>query len=315
MKTLIERIKEAGEHQQHLHIGGAGSKQPYLENVLSLADYRGVVHYQPDELVITIKAGTSLTELTQILAENQQMLAFEPPDYGQSTLGGTYACGLTGSSQPFRGRLRDYILGVKIINGLGDVLSFGGELMKNVAGYDISRLLVGTRGQLAVIAEISLKVLPIIPQQTYVMNISEGDAIPLMNQWAASTLPLSACAYYQQQFFYRLSGQHPKQQQLATNNNIWTILNPFRPHLTTGQSLWRVSVPSTTAPLANTVAIDWCGHRRWLVSNQPPNCLDDMRGLSLWQAHGQKTPPIQPITHAQIRQGIKQVFDPQGVFY
>lgn len=312
MDTFIEKIKHAGENQQPLHICGAQSKQHHAGDLLSLSHYRGVVHYQPDELVITVKAGTSLKELTHILAENQQMLAFEPPDYGGSTIGGTYACALTGPSQPFRGILRDYVLGVKIINGLGQVLSFGGELMKNVAGYDVSRLLVGTRGQLAVIAEISLKVLPIVAQQTYVMDIFEKEAIQLMNQWAGTPLPLSACAYYQQQFFYRLSGVHQQQQNQAVDEKIWTRLNPFRPNLKTEQSLWRVTTNSTTDPLNNTVAVDWCGHRRWIIANQQPQGRDIK--VSLWRGSTKNQSAIKTNACDKIKQGLKQVFDPKKVF-
>ncbi|MDQ7091444.1 MAG: FAD-binding protein [Methylococcales bacterium] len=314
MKTLIAQIKEANVRSQRLSICGMQSKQSCSNQPLSLMDYQGIIHYQPDELVITVKAGTPLNELKCILAENKQMLAFSPPDYGHSTLGGTYACALTGSSQPFKGSLRDYVLGVKIINGLGDVLSFGGELMKNVAGYDVSRLLVGSRGQLAVIAEISLKVLPITTETTYVVDIAENEAIQLMNQWAGSALPLSACAYYQQQFFYRLSRHHSKQPHTVVDEKIWEILNPFKPHLNADQSLWRVTVESTMPAIKNTQAIDWCGRRRWIIANEHPTYQGNKLNASLWQGHADECPPTEPKALTQIKQGLKKVFDPKGVF-
>lgn len=314
MQTFIEQIKSAAASQQSLSICGAQSKHQGKSELLSLQSYQGVVRYQPDELVITVKAGTSLRELNQILAEKNQMLAFEPPDYGDSTLGGTYACALTGSSQPFRGLLRDYVLGVKIINGLGEILSFGGELMKNVAGYDVSRLLVGSRGQLAVIAEISLKVLPLTDEKTYVIPLPEHEAIRLMNQWAGgTTLPLSACAYYQQQFFYRLSGRHSTQAHSLTDGTVWKTLNPFKPPLMSTQNLWRVSVESTQPTLNHTLAIDWCGRRRWIVENEQPVYHHEAK-ISLWQGQASLTQYESTTAINRIQQGLKQVFDPKGVF-
>ncbi len=306
LNLLSEQIKDSKEP---LQIVGRESKLKTSTNKkLSIADYQGIVSYQASELVITVKAGTSLQELQQVLASKNQMLSFEPPDYGNSSIGGTYACALSGSAQAFRGSLRDFVLGIKIINGEGKILSFGGQMMKNVAGYDVARLLVGSKGSLAVVAEISFKVLPQVTETTYSIEMLEEDAIILMNKWAATALPLSACAYYQGRFYYRLFGKHDKQAAEEVDNKIWQTLNPFE--TTEKQFLWRASVPSTSSKIANTVAIDCCGNRRWIVSEHKPNLAyveKWQKGLAISKS------PKQP-AQIKIEQGLKKVFDPHGIY-
>ena len=163
---VSEAVKEAASEHQSLTIVGSDSKAFYGRKsrqgwTLSMVDYHGIVNYEPTELVITARAGTPLKDLENLLAEQGQMLAFEPPYFSDSaTLGGTIACGLSGPRRPYAGSARDFVLGMEIVNGKGEVLRFGGQVMKNVAGYDISRLMTGALGTLGVILEISLRVLP-----------------------------------------------------------------------------------------------------------------------------------------------------------
>ena len=164
-----DQIKQAVIDKQLLQIAGNQSKVPIYEDaqILSIADHTGIVSYDPAELVVTVKAGTRLADLSAALAENNQMLGFEPPEYGDSTIGGTYACALTGPSRPFRGGLRDFVLGTQLIDGQGREMRFGGKMLKNVAGYDVSRMLCGSKGSLALVTELSFKVLPLQEEKTY----------------------------------------------------------------------------------------------------------------------------------------------------
>ena len=308
---IQNQIKQQLATGEKLQIMGAGSRLSATQlTPLSLKSYCGIVDYQPSELVVTVKAGTTLVELQQVLAEKNQMLSFEPPDFGGSTIGGSYACGLSGSGQAFRANLRDCVLGIKLINGLGKSLTFGGQMIKNVAGYDVARLLVGSYGQLAVITEISLKVVPKVSETSYRLCLPVDEAIVLMNQWAGTSLPLSACAYYQDHFYYRLFGHHSKQSTVAIDNSIWQQLNPFQPPLATGDKLWRASVASTAVAIDNTVAIDHCGTRRWLVAPEPP----DIALMNEWHQGMPLGLENQHPQQIKLTQGLKQVFDPHAIF-
>lgn len=250
-----EQIKQAQVDQQIIQISGHHSKvlRDAATESLSTAGYEGIVSYEPAELVITVKAGTKLSELKAVLAQHKQMLGFEPPDYGDSTIGGIYACALTGPSRPFRGSLRDFVLGTKLIDGQGRYLSFGGRMIKNVAGYDVSRMLVGSKGSMALVTELSLRVIPLMEERSYQMEMSENEAILLMNQMAGTSLPLSAAAYYEGKFIYRVAGAHPLQTNRVgvteIDNDIWVRLNPFRPQLPPDVKLWRLDVEIPHPPL------------------------------------------------------------------
>lgn len=315
VEQMAAQIKEAHAQGKTIQILGNHSKvlvDPAAEQ-LTLSGYTGIVDYAPAELVITVKAGTKLTELKQVLAERGQMLGFEPPDYGDSTIGGTYACALTGPSKPFRGILRDFVLGTKLIDGQGRQLSFGGKMIKNVAGYDVSRMLVGSKGSMAVVTEISLKVIPLIEEVTYYIEMPENEAILLMNKMAGTSLPLSACAYYQGRFYYRVAGAHPVQTNRvgvhACSNDIWITLNPFRPDLPPDVKLWRLDVESTTPAIENTIAVGSCGLRRWVASAERPN----HPYVTLWRSYfaprNNDTPRV-----AHLKAGLRNVFDPHHVF-
>lgn len=292
-----DRIIEAINTNKKIQIVANQSKVKLKDNVdmLDISNYQGVISYYPEELVITVKAGTKLSDLKEILAQNNQILAFEPPDYNNSSIGGSYALALSGSGAYFRGYLRDFVLGIKIIDGKGNELNFGGQMMKNVAGYDVARLLVGSRGRLALITEISFKVLPKVKEQTYMLEISNTAAIKLMNKMASSSLPLSACAYYQDKFYYRLYGDYKRQDAIKTDATIWQILNPLRPKLNANEFLQQTITTSTAKVETNTLAVDWCGVKRYILATK-----------------GIKTKKDKNIKI--IEEKLKNVFDPYGIF-
>ncbi len=321
VEQFAEQIKQANLDKQTIQITGNQSKvplgtddfngQPVAE--LNISNYSGIIEYEPAELVVTVKAGTLLSELQAALAERNQMLAFEPPDYGNSTIGGTYAVGLTGPSKPFRGILRDFVLGIKMIDGQGRQLGFGGKMIKNVAGYDVSRMMVGSKGSMALITEMSIKVIPLAVEVTYCIEMPENEAILLMNKMAGTALPMTGGAYYQGRFYYRVAGEHPLQTNQVgvkeCDNSIWTLLNPFRPELQPGEKLWRVDVESTNPAIENTIAVGMGGSRRWVASPNKPN----HPYVTLWQTRfaprKNDTPCVQ-----KIKLGLRDVFDPNHIF-
>jgi glycolate oxidase FAD binding subunit len=315
IQQWCEQIQQAHHDGKTIQICGNNSKVLVDECTqnLSLANYSGIIDYEPAELVVTVKSGTPLSDLKAVLAERHQMLAFEPPDYGNSTIGGTYACALTGPSKPFRGILRDFVLGTKLIDGQGRELTFGGKMIKNVAGYDVSRMLVGSKGSMAVVTQMSLKVIPLIEEITYYMEMPENEAILLMNKMAGTALPLSACAYYQGKFYYRVAGAHPIQTNRVgvhtCNNDIWITLNPFKPDLPPNVKLWRLDVESTAPAIENTIAVGSCGLRRWVASETKPN----HPYTTLWRSYfAPRHNDTNRISH--IKSGLRDVFDPFHVF-
>ena len=310
-----DQIKQAISDKTLLQIAGNQSKVPLYEDaqLLSIADHTGIVSYDPAELVVTVKAGTRLSELSAVLAENNQMMGFEPPEYGDSTIGGTYACALTGPSRPFRGGVRDFVLGTQLIDGQGREMRFGGKMLKNVAGYDVSRMLCGSKGSLALVTELSFKVLPLLEEKTYRIPMPEGEAILLMNKMQGTSLPLTGCAYYEGQFYYRVAGEHPTQDNRvevsACSNDIWKTLNPFQPKLAPGEKLWRLDVESTNPAIENTIAVGMGGARRWVASKNKPN----HPYVTLWQSRFAPRNNDKPCVQ-RIKKGLKTVFDPHHVF-
>lgn len=193
---LAEQVRSAFISNTRLSVRGSGSKRFITGELagtpLDVTGHRGIISYEPSELVLTARAGTMLSEIEAVLGDSNQMLAFEPPHFGpRATLGGTIACNLSGPRRPFAGAARDFVLGTRIINGRGEILNFGGQVMKNVAGYDVSRLMAGSRGTLGVLLDVSLKVLPRPPQEiTLGIAMPAGAAIREMNGWAGRPLPL-----------------------------------------------------------------------------------------------------------------------------
>jgi len=211
-QTIREQVSAAAAGHTALAIEGGGSKRFLGRGVagqpLPVGAHRGIIDYTPSELVISARAGTPLAELEATLAAEGQMLAFEPPHFGAAaTLGGTIACGLSGPRRPYAGAARDFVLGVNCINGQGDYLRFGGQVMKNVAGYDLSRTLTGSFGTLAVLLDVHLKVLPRPEREiTLLQPCTVAEAITRCNHWAGQPLPLSGACHFDHQLLIRLSG-------------------------------------------------------------------------------------------------------------
>src|SRR5450631_2654220 len=211
-EELGERVRAAAAARTALRICGSGSKafygRPVRGEPLTLTDHVGIIDYDPQELVLTARSGTALGGIEVLLAKSGQYLPFEPPHFGPAaTFGGTIACGLAGPARASAGPMRDFVLGVRVLTGAGEVLRFGGRVMKNVAGYDVTRLMVGALGTLGVLLEISLKVLPQAPRAltlTYEFNVMQ--AIERMNDWALTALPVSATAWVDGRLHVRLQG-------------------------------------------------------------------------------------------------------------
>lgn len=221
LQHFTDRILEATKTGQPLRLRGGGTKdflgQSLQGEVLDTTAYSGILSYEPSELVITVCCGTPLAEVEAALAQKGQCFAFEPPHFGAgATIGGMFAAGLSGPARASVGTVRDFVLGARVINGKGEHLTFGGQVMKNVAGYDVSRLLAGSWGQLGLITEVSLKVLPVAPGEATLVcaGVSQAQALKLINQWGGQPLPLNASAWVhdttatpaQDFFFVRLRG-------------------------------------------------------------------------------------------------------------
>lgn len=202
LNSLIDAVRNAAAQSHTLRLRGGGTKdfwgQSLTGDVLDTRAYAGIVSYEPSELVVTVRCGTPLAELEAVLAEQGQCLAFEPPHFGSgATVGGMVAAGLNGPARATAGAVRDYVLGARFINGLGEHLTFGGQVMKNVAGYDVSRLMAGSWGTLGLITEVSLKVLPVAPAEATLMiaGLAQGPALDLLHRWGGQPLPLNASAW------------------------------------------------------------------------------------------------------------------------
>ncbi|SER29351.1 glycolate oxidase FAD binding subunit [Nitrosomonas sp. Nm51] len=336
-------IRAAAENSQPLNIRSGGSKSFYgnpaseQAQILDVSPYQGIIDYEPTELVITARAGTPLTDIESLLHQHKQMLAFEPPHFADTaTLGGCIAAGLSGPRRASTGAARDFVLGVRILDGTGHDLHFGGQVMKNVAGYDVSRLMVGAMGTLGILLEISLKVLPLpVVEQTVCLEINEAEAIEYMNRWAGRPLPISATCYINGQLYMRLSGAESAvraaQTQLGgeiypAGDAFWKSVREhahdfFKPAV----SLWRLSVKSTTPPLLfpqTKQLIEWNGALRW-INCQEKQTAGSIRlaaqktggHATLFRNHTSAAPVFQPLNPALagIHQRLKQQFDPAGI--
>ena len=307
LRSITDRIAAARADARPLRLRGGGSKDFLGVSQGELLDTRalnGVISYEPTELVVTVGAGTPLSELEALLAEQGQCLAFEPPHFAWSTLGaaaatvgGMVASGLAGPSRASVGGVRDYVLGAKLINGLGQHLTFGGQVMKNVAGYDVSRLMVGARGTLGLLTEVSLKVLPVAPSEaTLCFALEQEAALEHLHRWGGEPLPLNASCWVMgdsapgisgqptlyvrlrgavaaveaacQKMLAKVAGQRMENAQSAPD---WELCrNQQLPFFTTqapqGTVLWRLSVPQTAAVLRlpSHPLIEWHGGLRWV---------------------------------------------------
>lgn len=368
INQLAATIREAAVNRTPLRIRGGGSKDfyggPLRGEALGVGPYRGIVDYEPTELVITARAGTPLAEIEAALREKGQMLAFEPPHFGLlpsplpsplaplphagegnvvpasptdriATLGGCVAAGLSGPRRAYAGAVRDFVLGVRMLDGTGNDLRFGGQVMKNVAGFDVSRLMVGSLGTLGVILEISLKVLPLpVAETTLRFEKTAAEAIALVNEWAGQPLPVSATAWVGGDLSARLSGAAAAvdaaakklggkriDPELATR--FWHgIREHTDPFFKTGQSLWRLSLKSTTPPLnlPGAQLIEWGGALRWLVTDADAQTVRAAAALggghaTLFRCSNKSTGVFQPLPPAlmTIHRNLKRTFDPAGI--
>jgi glycolate oxidase FAD binding subunit len=334
---LAARLLRAAAEGTPLTIVGGGSKS-FLGRTprgepFDVGAHRGIIAYEPTELVITARAGTTLTEIEALLTDSGQMLAFEPPHFGASaTLGGTVASALSGPPRPYAGAVRDFVLGVKMLSGEGRTLTFGGQVMKNVAGYDLSRLMVGAMGTLGVLLEISLKVLP-LPAQTTTLGFSldAAAAIEQMNAWAAKPLPLSGAYHEKDRLFIRLSGTergvaHAVERlggDVIEDARRWHVLREHQlEHFDAGKALWRLSVPPATPPMAlpGETLIDWGGALRWLKSEARGEkiraAVSRVGGHAMLYREGDRAGEVyHPLSGPllKLHQRLKASFDPKGI--
>jgi len=336
---IIGAVIEARSAQQPLYINAGGSKRHLVgrdcnARVLDVSGHTGIVEYHPGELVITARAGTLLTRLTDALHEHGQMLSFDPPLFdGKATLGGTLACNLSGPARPWSGSVRDMVLGVQLINGKGELLNFGGKVIKNVAGYDVSRLQAGALGTLGVLSEISLKVLPRYEHclsLSYEMTAQE--AVDTMNQRAAQPKPLQGAFWVDGRLHLRLAGamdavEHTARQWggevLGASDTSWCDLRDMSlPFFAGDAPLWRFSIkataPANTA-LGNTL-IDWCGAQRWVRGDHDSAVLRETAAageghVTLFRG-GDRSSEVRSTLSAmeqRLQQRLKHSFDPDGI--
>ena len=334
---LCERVRDHAARKSALRIRGGGTKDFYGEEsrgeTLSTRACSGIVAYEPKELVVTVRAGTPLRELEDALAAERQMLAFEPPHFGaEATIGGAVACGLSGPRRPYAGAVRDFVLGARIVNGKGEDLSFGGRVIKNVAGYDVSRLMAGALGTLGVLTELSFKVLPRpAAEATLAFEMDEAAATTQVNRWAGQPLPLSATAWHEGRLRVRLSGAASAIAAAKTKmggeeidaGGYWTDLREHRlPFFTAARTLWRLSVPQTADPIATGGAqiVEWGGGLRWAAGDLDPltvrSTVERLGGHATLFRGGDRAigvfHPLQPAV-LKIHRRLKNAFDPAGI--
>ena len=353
LARLIDQVQTARAAQGSFEIRGHGSKRFYGElprgEVLDTRPLSGISSYEPTELVVTVRAGTPLEELEAALAEKGQFLPFEPPRFqgegGRGTVGGMVAAGLAGPARATVGSVRDFVLGATLLNGQAEVLSFGGQVMKNVAGYDVARMLAGSLGLLGVICEVSLKVLPVpVATRTLRFQLDQETALRHLNVWGGQPLPVNASAWWNNTLVVRLSGARAAVEAAGARLGgevvdedqaaaFWLGLRDqrddfFQLAVTAvaqgGRSLWRLSVPQTAAPLAELGGhqlVEWGGAQRWVLTDLDPvqvrQAAQRAGGHAVLYAATDKsvgvfaplTPPL-----ARIHRQLKAAFDPDRVF-
>jgi len=334
---LCGRVRDHGARKAALRIRGGGTKDFYGQDcsgeTLEMAAYSGIVAYEPKELVLTVRAGTPLEEVEAALAAERQMLAFEPPHFGvAATIGGAVASGLSGPRRPYAGAVRDFVLGTRIVNGKGEDLAFGGRVIKNVAGYDVSRLMTGALGTLGVITEISFKVLPRPgAEATRAFEMDQASAIAQANRWAGQPLPLSATAWQDGVLRVRLSGTQSAVAAAGAKiggeeidaGTYWRDLREHRlAFFSGGAPLWRVSVPQTAEPIAAAGAqlVEWGGGVRWTSGELDAFTLrstaERLGGHATLFRGGDKSVGVfHPLNPAlmKIHRRLKDAFDPAGI--
>jgi glycolate oxidase FAD binding subunit len=353
MDSVLERFSEAVRQSAKaggaLRLRGGGTKDFYGQalqgDVLDTRAHSGIVAYEPSELVITARCGTKLAEVETALRERGQMFPFEPPHFDGgnaafATVGGMIAAGLSGPRRLAAGAVRDFVLGVKVMDGRGDVLEFGGQVMKNVAGYDVSRLMSASLGTLGIILEASLKVLPVpVAEATLRLELPEDKAIETLNRWGGKPLPVSATAFKSGELAVRLSGAGAAVRAAmekiggervddAQAARFWVGIREqtdpfFQSRIEDGSALWRLSVPSTTPrlKLPGEQMIEWGGALRWLASSADARSIRDAATragghATLFRGGDKSVGVFQPLAPPlmKIHRELKRGFDPHGIF-
>jgi glycolate dehydrogenase FAD-binding subunit len=348
LQRLHDRVMDARDSKTVLDIRGGGTKcfygNPPRGEAFDVRELSGITSYEPTELVVTALAGTPVAELEAVLADRGQCMPFEPPRFGPGgTVGGMVAAGLAGPARASVGPLRDFVLGVSLLNGMGEVLTFGGQVMKNVAGYDVSRLMAGSMGILGVICEVSLKVMPALAaSRTLYFDIDEADALRQLNAFAGETIPLSASSWHEGRLLVRLAGAttavtrvHERLGGRDVDPQVagswWADIRDHRHpffdlthnDLERGECLWRLSLPDTTRPISLPGAqfIEWGGAQRWWRSSAPATLVRSaaaaVGGHATLVRAADKSPGVfASLTQSlmQVHRRLKNAFDPVGIF-
>jgi glycolate oxidase FAD binding subunit len=350
LAAIVEQVQAARAQRGRLNITGGNTKAFYgeaLDSEAAVLDTRalaGISSYEPSELVVTVRAGTPLAELEAALAEMGQCLPFDPPRFAEGgTVGGMVCAGLAGPSRATVGGVRDYVLGASLLNGRAELLHFGGTVMKNVAGYDVSRLLAGSLGMLGVLCAVSLKVLPVAPAtRTLRLDMDQATAIQRLNEWGGQPLPLNASAWWEGLLVLRLSGAaaavRAAQDKLGGElidepmaSQFWAGLRDHRDEFFVGAcraveggaSLWRLSVPAVAPPLAlpGEQLVEWGGAQRWLCTPLPAAKVREATAAvgghaTLFRGHDKSAGAFAPLKPPldRIHRDLKAAFDPEGLF-
>ena len=347
--VLVERVLAASNAGTPLRIVGGDTKRfygrPVAGETLALAGHHGVLRYDPAELVITARGGTLLADVEALLARHGQRLPFEPPSFGSlSTLGGTVAAGLAGPARIARGPVRDYVLGARLLTGDGRVLKFGGEVMKNVAGYDVSRLLAGSLGILGVLLDVSLKVLPVARgARTLRRHIAAQGAIDLLGAAAQRGLPLTGSFWSDGELYVRLEGSPSGLDEVvpaiggdlldeSAAAALWhSVREQTHSYFTSAHPLWRLSLPATATATAagaalvraDRVAFEWNGAQAWIngVERQAIDMITRTtdghatlfrRDVMAVDDTSEVFAPL-PAPLLDLHRAVKRVFDPAGI--
>jgi len=335
-QQLLDQVNQALASNTPLRIQGGGSKAFLGREVqgtpLDTRAHRGIVTYDPTELVISVRAGTPLAELEAALDEANQMLPCEPPHLGEgATVGGMIATGLSGPRRPWSGSVRDFVLGSRVITGHGKHLRFGGEVMKNVAGYDLSRLMAGSFGCLGVLTEVSLKVLP-KPRLSRSLRVQMpvDRALLKLAEWGQQPVPITAASHDGQALHLRLEGGEGSVNAACDriggetlDADYWNQLREQRlGFFSDSRPLWRLSLPTDTPVLAlpGEQLIDWAGAQRWLKSDTDAQAIraivSEVGGHATCFTAGAAASPFQPLAEPLLRyhRQLKAALDPQGIF-
>ena len=334
---ITREIKDARKKRLPLEIKAGGTKHFYGRQIqgkpLVLSRHTGITEYEPSELYITARSGTPLREIEQVIVRQKQILPCEPPHFGSTaTLGGMVATGLCGPRRAHAGAVRDCILGTEIINGKGEYLRFGGKVMKNVAGYDVSRLICGALGTLGAIMSVTLRLIPEPTcEHTIALTLSSREAIRKMNEWANTPLPVTATFHDGKDLYIRLSGslstvetsaKHIGGEPVDWNDVFWTnVKEQAHEFFLTKLPIWRVAVPPNTEPLdiSGTCVMEWNGALRWYTTDVKSEHIraevERAGGHACLFRNGDAQHPFHPLSQASftIHQKLKQAFDPAGI--